>query len=101
VQSAHSKRDHLSCGACHTTATLASLGTADRAFCLQCHTDQAAHKPGEQCAECHLVLTPDQAMRRILAADTARTRRDDAIRSGRGSRDGGEAEVHVSRGGAR
>jgi hypothetical protein len=64
----HRRTDHLECGACHAPATLRMFGTADRAFCLQCHRDLVAHRPAGECAECHLQLTPAEAMMRMLSA---------------------------------
>lgn len=67
----HRRTDHLECGACHAPATLQLFGTADRAFCLQCHRDLVAHRPAGECAECHLQLTPAEAMARMLNARQA------------------------------
>jgi hypothetical protein len=39
---------------CHRAETFAHL-EANRVFCLSCHTDMTAHKPGGDCAACHKV----------------------------------------------
>jgi hypothetical protein len=67
----HRRSDHLECGACHAPATLELFGTADRAFCLQCHRDLVAHRPEGECSECHLQLSPAEAMSRMLNARQA------------------------------
>jgi hypothetical protein len=67
----HRRTDHLECGACHEPATLQLFAAADRSFCLQCHRDLSAHRPDGQCAECHLQLSPEEAMQRILTARQA------------------------------
>jgi hypothetical protein len=38
---------------CHVRETTAAV-TPARAVCLSCHQEQVAHKPGRECAPCHL-----------------------------------------------
>ncbi|HUF67999.1 MAG TPA: hypothetical protein VMM79_05045 [Longimicrobiales bacterium] len=66
----HERTDHLLCGACHAPATLSIMENADRRFCLQCHTTMADHRPAGECSTCHLLIPPDEAMRRIVGART-------------------------------
>jgi hypothetical protein len=70
VLSLHQQVDHLICGACHAPATLSLLESADRRFCIQCHTTMADHNPEGECSTCHLLMTPDEAMQRIVSART-------------------------------
>jgi len=70
----HKRTDHLECGACHAPATLSLMGSADRRFCLVCHVSQTDHRPEGDCSTCHLALTPEQALRRIVAARTSQRR---------------------------
>jgi Class III cytochrome C family len=61
----HTVADHLACAQCHARATLELL-TADRTFCLTCHVDRRAHHPSQECAPCHLQMSPTEVMARIL-----------------------------------
>lgn len=70
IRSRHQRTDHLMCGACHATETLTLFERADRRFCLQCHTERGDHKPEDECATCHLLISPEEAMRQILQART-------------------------------
>jgi hypothetical protein len=47
---------HQGCGGsgCHQDASVISLA-ATRNVCVACHTKQVDHKPGRECAKCHLV----------------------------------------------
>jgi hypothetical protein len=47
---------HLGCAGarCHSDPAVLALAPM-RNVCLSCHTDQASHKPGRDCAACHLV----------------------------------------------
>ncbi|HSA54277.1 MAG TPA: NapC/NirT family cytochrome c [Gemmatimonadaceae bacterium] len=52
----HTRAVHeTGCGGagCHTSETTAAI-TPVRAVCVACHDGQAAHKPGGDCATCHL-----------------------------------------------
>ena len=56
-ESAHPRdRVHQGCdgSGCHEDASVAALPAA-RNVCLACHTKQVDHKPGRDCAPCHLV----------------------------------------------
>ncbi len=64
---AHDVDSHLACVRCHDRGTLELL-TPNRAFCLSCHVDQADHRPGQECAPCHLQMTPAQVKSRILGS---------------------------------
>jgi predicted CXXCH cytochrome family protein len=70
VNSRHQQVDHLICGACHSPTTLSLLESADRRFCLQCHTTMPDHNPEAECSTCHLLMTPDEAMQQIVNART-------------------------------
>ena len=61
----HKTADHLICAQCHARATLELL-TGDRTFCVSCHVDKRDHKPGRECAPCHLQLSPTEVKDRIL-----------------------------------
>ncbi len=61
----HKAADHLACAACHARGTLALL-TGDRTFCLGCHLDRRAHHPSQECAPCHLQMSPNEVRDRIL-----------------------------------
>jgi nitrate/TMAO reductase-like tetraheme cytochrome c subunit len=59
-RSAHSRELHLlGCAGsgCHAAERAAGLGPS-RAVCLACHTEQRQHKPGRECAQCHLASWP-------------------------------------------
>jgi hypothetical protein len=52
----HTRAVHVTgCGGagCHATEATPATSTA-RAVCLACHAQQADHKPGRECAACHL-----------------------------------------------
>lgn len=54
--SSHPRTLHLTgCGGsgCHSSETTAAV-TPARAVCVACHVKQADHKPGRECATCHL-----------------------------------------------
>jgi hypothetical protein len=60
-KSAHARdRVHQGCdgSGCHQDASVAALPAA-RNVCLACHTKQVDHKPGRDCAPCHLVAWND------------------------------------------
>lgn len=56
---AHPIEAHLTCAAsgCHDPSPLPEPPPRDRAVCVACHQEMTDHKPGQQCAECH-VLPP-------------------------------------------
>ena len=53
---AHTAKAHQGCGGtgCHQDEATASLRT-QRNVCLGCHGDMAEHKPGGDCASCHMI----------------------------------------------
>lgn len=66
AQQAHTVESHFTCAQCHARETLEIL-TPTRPFCSTCHTAQGEdHFPGEQCASCHLRLSPAEVKQRIL-----------------------------------
>lgn len=59
ARAVHTRAVHeTGCGGsgCHTSATTATTAavTPVRAVCVACHDEHAAHKPGGECATCHL-----------------------------------------------
>ncbi len=62
---AHTAADHLACAQCHARATLELL-TGDRTLCLTCHVDRRGHHPSQECAPCHLQMSPAEVRARIL-----------------------------------
>lgn len=65
VISAHTAENHFACADCHARVTVQLL-TGTRPFCLTCHVDRADHRPGQQCAPCHMQMSPAQVRARIL-----------------------------------
>ncbi len=65
LRAAHTAANHLACAQCHARATLELL-TGDRAFCLSCHVDRRDHHPNQECAPCHLQMSPAEVRARIL-----------------------------------
>lgn len=61
----HPLAAHATCtgSGCHDAQSLpvtaSTMARAPRSICLACHQDQEDHRPGEQCARCH--LTPSDA----------------------------------------
>jgi hypothetical protein len=56
ARATHTRELHITgCGGsgCHVRETTASI-TPARAVCLSCHVEQTEHKPGRECAPCHL-----------------------------------------------
>ncbi len=53
---AHTSKAHESCGGagCHQDEVTAPLRT-QRNVCLSCHADMTDHKPGRDCASCHMI----------------------------------------------
>lgn len=67
AQVAHAVESHFACASCHGRSTVELL-TPQRPFCLSCHTAQAKdHFPGQECAPCHMQLSPAEVKARILA----------------------------------
>lgn len=59
VETAHNVRSHLSCdgSGCHGAAPVDAQNRT-RSLCIACHVEQAEHRPGESCIECHPLPTP-------------------------------------------
>jgi hypothetical protein len=69
---AHDRQSHLGCGGtgCHERVPAAiEFAPRTRPLCLACHTEQRDHKPGRDCAGCHVLPPP-----RGLAAKPSSTR---------------------------
>ena len=59
ARATHTRGTHVTCGTCHTGAGTGKLPPT-RAVCLACHSAQREHKPGGDCAACHLAgWTPE------------------------------------------
>lgn len=56
AQPLHQRASHDGCAgsSCHSTAAVLALPPS-RTTCLVCHTEQVAHKPKRECADCHAV----------------------------------------------
>ncbi|MDE3171549.1 MAG: hypothetical protein KGN74_00625, partial [Gemmatimonadota bacterium] len=65
VRASHTVGNHLACAQCHAVQTVRLL-TGNRAFCLGCHVDRRDHHPAQECAPCHLQMTPAEVRARIL-----------------------------------
>lgn len=65
VQSFHKASNHLECTRCHAVQTVRLL-TGNRTFCLSCHLDRRDHHPAQECAPCHLQMSPAEVRARIL-----------------------------------
>lgn len=65
TKEAHSVESHFACAECHDRGTLEELAIG-RAFCLSCHTELREHRPGRDCAPCHMQLSPAEVRSRIL-----------------------------------
>lgn len=61
----HKQQDHFACTSCHAASTVAML-TPNRAFCVNCHVKQVAHKPDRECSTCHMQSTPAEVRKRIV-----------------------------------
>jgi hypothetical protein len=64
VISNHTAENHLACATCHDPATVRLL-TGTRTFCLSCHVDRVDHRAGQECAPCHMRLSPAEVRARI------------------------------------
>jgi hypothetical protein len=56
---AHDLAAHLGCAECHARAPASVLAVPQtRDFCLVCHQDLVAHRPGRNCVACHALPAP-------------------------------------------
>lgn len=65
VRSFHTAANHLACTQCHARQTVQLL-TGNRTFCLSCHVDRRDHHPAQECAPCHMQMSPAEVQARIL-----------------------------------
>lgn len=59
TEAAHPRAVHAGCGGaqCHGELPF-PVTPRQRSSCLACHRDRADHRPGEECADCHVMPPP-------------------------------------------